>query len=451
VTGLSRNLSKSTQTAIASLKLPSDGSTEIERLVMKDGDKDRPYIIALHRLTPINLWNAQGKIVGESMTLGFAVPEDEVYVALHQAQTEITNAAQRILKWETVSSVISLLLVLIAVFAVSRKITSGLIALASAARRMKDKDYGTRVAISSGDEVGEVCVAFNSMADEIRNYTENLERLVTDRTRELGEAVKEINLLNERLKGENTRLGAELDVARQVQMMVLPRDEELSAIRQLDIVAHMNPADEVGGDYYDILTQDGRAKFGIGDVTGHGLESGVLMLMVQSVARALYESGELDSKRFLEILNRTIFKNVARMKSGKHLTLAFVDYDHNKMTITGQHEEVIVIRRDGQIERFDTGDLGFPVGLEDDIAPFIASHELPFEKGDVLILHTDGITEAANEQGEMFGAERLCDSALRHSTGTSEDIKNGIIRDLMDHVGTRKFDDDITLVVIKHQ
>ena len=174
------------------------------------------------------------------MTLGFAVPEDEVYVALHQAQTEITNAAQRILKWETVSSVISLLLVLIAVFAVSRKITSGLIALASAARRMKDKDYGTRVAISSGDEVGEVCVAFNSMADEIRNYTENLERLVTDRTRELGEAVKEINLLNERLKGENTRLGAELDVARQVQMMVLPRDEELSAVRQLDIVAHMN-------------------------------------------------------------------------------------------------------------------------------------------------------------------------------------------------------------------
>lgn len=216
------------------------------------------------------------------------------------------------------------------------------------------------------------------------------------------------------------------------------------------IVAHMNPADEVGGDYYDILSQDGRAKFGIGDVTGHGLESGVLMLMVQSVARALYESGEVDSKRFLEILNRTIFKNVARMKSGKHLTLAFVDYDRNKITITGQHEEVIVIRRDGQIERFDTVDLGFPVGLEDDIAPFVASHELGFEQGDVLVLHTDGITEAANEQGEMFGLERLCDSAARHSAGTAADIKNGIIRDLLDHVGTRKFDDDITLVVIKH-
>jgi sigma-B regulation protein RsbU (phosphoserine phosphatase) len=450
VTGLSRNLSKSSQPAIASMKLPSDGSTEIERLVLKENGADRPYIIALHRLAPINLWNSQGKIVSESMTLGFAVPEDEVYVALHQAQTEISNAAKRILQWETVSSIISLVLVLLVVFAISRKITSGLIALAGAARRLKDKDYGTRVNISSGDEVGEVCVAFNSMADEIRNYTENLERLVTDRTRELAQAMREIEGLNERLKGENLRLGAELDVARQVQMMVLPRDDELRAVRQLDIVAHMNPADEVGGDYYDILSQDGRAKFGIGDVTGHGLESGVLMLMVQSVARALYESGEVNSRRFLEILNRTIFKNVARMKSGKHLTLAFVDYDRNRITITGQHEEVIVIRRDGQIERFDTVDLGFPVGLEDDIAPFVASRELAFEQGDVLILHTDGITEAASEEGEMFGLERLCDSALRHSAGTAAEIKNGIIRDLLDHVGTRKFDDDITLVVIKH-
>ena len=60
------------------------------------------------------------------------------------------------------------------------------------------------------------------------------------------------------------------------------------------------------------------------------------------------------------------------------------------------------------------------------------------------------LARAASEEGELFGLERLCDSALRHSAGTAGDIKNGIIRDLLDHVGTRKFDDDITLVVIKH-
>jgi Serine phosphatase RsbU, regulator of sigma subunit len=185
-------------------------------------------------------------------------------------------------------------------------------------------------------------------------------------------------------------------------------------------------------------------------VTGHGLESGVLMLMVQSVARALYESGELDSKRFLEILNRTIFKNVARMKSGKHLTLAFVDYDHNKMTITGQHEEVIVIRRDG-ISSASTPAISVSRSGSRTISRPSSQPRVALRKGDVLVLHTDGITEAANERDELFGIERLCDSALRHSAGTSEEIKNGIIRDLMDHVGTRKFDDDITLVVIKHQ
>jgi sigma-B regulation protein RsbU (phosphoserine phosphatase) len=451
VTGLNRNLAKSTQKAVASLDLPSDGATRIDRLVFKENGQDRPYIIALRRLSPINLWSADGKIKSESMTLGFAVPEDEVYVALRQAQSEIRSATERILRWETVSSVISLLLVLAIVFIVSRRITSGLIALATAARRMKNKDYATRVNISSGDEVGEVCVAFNSMADEIRNYTENLERLVAERTRELADATREITLLNEKLKGENLRLGAELDVARQVQLMVLPRKDELTGVPQLDISAHMNPADEVGGDYYDVLSADGQAKFGIGDVTGHGLESGVLMLMVQSIARGLYEAGEVDSKRFLEILNRAIFKNVARMKSSKHLTLAFVDYARNRITITGQHEELIVIRRDGHIERVDTIDLGFPVGLEDNIEPFLASRELFFEKGDVLILHTDGITEAANEENELFGIERLCDSALRHAAGAAQEIKEGILRDLMDFSGTRKFDDDITLLVVKHQ
>ena len=93
------------------------------------------------------------------------------------------------------------------------------------------------------------------------------------------------------------------------------------------------------------------------DLSGHGLESGVLMLMVQSVARALYESGEIDSKRFLEILNRTIFKNVARMKSGKHLTLAFVDYDRNKITITGQQKRNLLEQAiaDGQSSKLPIG------------------------------------------------------------------------------------------------
>ena len=89
----------------------------------------------------------------------------------------------------------------------------------------------------------------------------------------------------------------------------------------------MEPADEVGGDYYDILQQDGKVKIGIGDVTGHGLESGMLMIMVQTATRVLLESNLADPVKFLDILNRSLYKNVQRMKSDKNLTLSILDYE----------------------------------------------------------------------------------------------------------------------------
>jgi sigma-B regulation protein RsbU (phosphoserine phosphatase) len=289
------------------------------------------------------------------------------------------------------------------------------------------------------------------MAEEIRYHTENLERLVDDRTQKLAAANEEILTLNEKLKSENIRLGTELDVARRVQMMVLPKPGELNAIPRLEIASYMEPADEVGGDYYDVLQADSRIKIGIGDVTGHGLESGVLMLMVQSVARALQERGEDDPKHFLSVLNRAIYKNIERTETGKHLSLAFIDYTDNEVTLSGQHEEVLIVRRDGSIERIDTMDLGFPVGLEFDISAFVATRNIRFGRDDVMVLHTDGVTEAESPRGELFGLDRLCESARRYRDGSAEDIQKGIIGDLMAHIGTQKIHDDITLVVLKHR
>ena len=200
------------------------------------------------------------------------------------------------------------------------------------------------------------------------------------------------------------------------------------------------------------MLQDGsRIKIGIGDVTGHGLESGVLMLMVQSIARALHEEGDKDKKRFLETLNRAIFKNIERTESDKHLTLAFVDYDDDEVTLTGQHEEVLMVRGDGSIERIDTMDLGFPIGLEFDIASFIGTRKLTFTSGDTLVLHTDGVTEAEDLQGTLFGIERLCESAVANCRGSAADTVKGIVADLKTHIGTQKIHDDITLVVMKHR
>ena len=137
---------------------------------------------------------------------------------------------------------------------------------------------------------------------------------------QLAKANKEIGKLNNRLQAENTRLSAELEIAQRLQTMLLPKEKELSEIKELEIAGFMEPAEEVGGDYYDVLQHHGRLTIGIGDVTGHGLESGVLMLMVQTAVRTLMENNETDPKQFFEVLNRTIYKNVQRMDSDKNLS-----------------------------------------------------------------------------------------------------------------------------------
>jgi sigma-B regulation protein RsbU (phosphoserine phosphatase) len=115
---------------------------------------------------------------------------------------------------------------------------------------------------------------------QLDQVNKNLEDIIDERTKELIEANQEINSLNQRLTVENYRMSSELAVTRKLQEMILPRAKELNSIKELDIVGFMEPADEVGGDYYDVLQRNGRIKIGIGDVTGHGLESGVIMIMV---------------------------------------------------------------------------------------------------------------------------------------------------------------------------
>ena len=448
VTGVDRSLRNSSQKAIASLPLDADGV--IHHISLRENGEDVPYLVVTKQLRPSNLW-VNGPVQREVMSLGIVVREHEIYASLIAAREQIARATNRILLYQILAVLVSLLIVAAAVFAASKRITGGISALAAAARSIEAKDYSVRVAITSKDEVAQAGLAFNRMAEQISFHTENLEKLVDERTKEIEAAKEEIEALNTQLKSENLRLGAELDVARHIQMMVLPRPAELGAVEHLEIAAYMRPADEVGGDYYDVL-QNGRSlKIGIGDVTGHGLESGVLMLMVQSVARALQEAGETDPSKFLAHLNRAIFKNIERTKTDKHLTLSFLDYDGDRLTISGQHEDLIVIRKTGEVERIDTGDLGLPVGLESDISPFVDTREISFKQGDLIVLHTDGVTEAENPRGELFGIDRLCQSARLLHGQTAEEVKDGIVEGLMAYIGTQKIHDDITLVVMRHR
>jgi len=207
----------------------------------------------------------------------------------------------------------------------------------------------------------------------------------------------------------------------------------------------------VGGDYYDVLSKDGTIHVGIGDVTGHGLESGVLMLMTQTAARTLIEHGETDPRAFLTTLNQIILKNVQRMQADKTLTLAFIRYQEGHVTIIGQHEYVLVIRQGGRIERIDTIDLGFPLGLEDDIARWVHKATIDLQPGESIVLYTDGITEAENPDREFYGLDRLCAVLSHHWNQPAEAIKQAVIADVTRHIDTQKVYDDVTLVVLKQQ
>ncbi len=306
-----------------------------------------------------------------------------------------------------------------------------------------------------GELVGAV-VVFRDITERVQAkqvleqaYNE-LELRVEQRTAELAQANTEIVALNDRLKAENLRMRAELEVTRQLQQMILPKERELNQIMELDIASFMEPALEVGGDYYDVLQHNGTVKIGIGDVTGHGLESGVLMLMVQTAVRTLLVSGETNPTKFLDVINRTIYGNVQRMHSDKNLTLCLLDYQQGTLSLSGQHEEIIVVRG-GSLELIDTIDLGFPIGLEANITDFVAQTQIQLIPGDVVVLYTDGITEAEDMQGIQYGLERLCDIVSCNWQQSAQEIQRTVVEDLRRHIGEQRVYDDITLLVVKQK
>jgi len=288
------------------------------------------------------------------------------------------------------------------------------------------------------------------LMQQLEEVNQTLEQRVEKRTKELFHT-----------REENMRMGAELDVSRQLQKVILPTQQEISTIDGLEIAAFMQPADEIGGDYYEVLKHDSGALVGIGDVTGHGLESGMVMLMIQSIIRSQLSASSYDLIEMLKVANITIYNNVDRMNSEKNLTLMLLDYKNfglsaaaadrpsAEMTLAGQHESVIIIRNNGEVEEIDTDELGFPIGLVSDANDFFHSKKISLYQGDLVALYTDGITEAANTAHELYGTERLCKILQANYLKLPEDIKDLIIKDVKQHIGKQKIFDDLTLLVMK--
>lgn len=121
------------------------------------------------------------------------------------------------------------------------------------------------------------------------------------------------------------------------------------------------------------------------------------------------------------------------------------------LKLSGQHEEILVIRANGQVARVDTIDLGFFLGLLPDISDLVNQAEVQLQPGDGIVLYTDGITEAENSAKEYYGLERLCQVVSENWQQSAEAVRQAVISDVRRHIGEQEVQDDMTLLVLKQQ
>jgi sigma-B regulation protein RsbU (phosphoserine phosphatase) len=391
------------------------------------------------------------------LRLGFSMASVTVEIA--QSQQEIKAQIQWMVIKSILTALVFLMIGFIVIFIIATQISKPLVRLTHSAHELAAGNFTTEIQIQKNaqDEVNVLATAFANMAkalqhsyEQLETYNLSLEHLVEDRTKQLVDANQQIMALNKQLKSENIRMSAELEISRHLQQMLLPKEGELQTIEGLDIAGFVEPAAEVGGDYYDVLQHNGRVLMSIGDVTGHGLESGVLAIMVQSSIRTLLANNETDPVKFFSALNQMVFHNVQRMNVAKSLTLALLDYQQNQLYLSGQHEQMIVVRH-GKLELIDTIDLGFPIGLDEEIAEFVNQIVVPLNPGDVVVLYTDGITEAENLDRQMYGLECLCEIIQHNWQKTAQEIQQAVIEDVRQFIGEQKIFDDITLLVLKQK
>ena len=244
------------------------------------------------------------------------------------------------------------------------------------------------------------------------------------------------------------RLERELEIGARIQTCILPKR---ILVPGLDVAAHMRPAAEVGGDYYDIIPASDGCWVGIGDVAGHGFTSSLVMLMAQSAIGALANrAGVLSPRDILCDVNHLLRENIHnRLGQDEFVTLSLLRYFHDgRVDFAGAHEDLVVYRASSRrCEVIETQ--GTWLGVVADIGEQTQDRTLQLRDGDVLVLYTDGVTEAMNKVHEQFGLPRLVATIERHGTRSVQEILGAILHDVDAWMEVQ--DDDVTALVIRYQ
>jgi phosphoserine phosphatase RsbU/P len=255
-------------------------------------------------------------------------------------------------------------------------------------------------------------------------------------------AIENARLFQENL--EKQRMEEELNIARDLQMSMLPA--VCPQIEGFQIAAVSLPAREVGGDFYDFIEMgEGKVGLIVGDVTGKSVSGALVMAAARSVYRMLSEEG-LSVDEIMSRANRRAKKD---MRKGMFVALLYALLDAGERSVTlcsaGQTQPIHFSAKEGRAILVQTEGDTLPIGIVDEVE--YKETRLELAPGDMLVFYTDGIVEAMNNEGVMFGFERLLDIA-----GQSKDMSaEQVLRSIMDKV--KEFSDgavqhdDLTLIV----
>lgn len=245
---------------------------------------------------------------------------------------------------------------------------------------------------------------------------------------------------------EKALLEEELFLASKIHRALLPQSVE--KIEGYDIKAMSLSARTVGGDYYDFLPGKGNlARIIIADAMGKGIPAGLIMSNLQGALRVLSEEIESPSK-LLASLNRWLCHNV---QVTNFISLACVSLNsglsmESRITYSNAgHCPPILLRNNGDIESLEP--TGGVIGVHEDFA--YEEHDLTISPGDLLLLYTDGVTEAVNKSGDMFGEDRLLKFLKDESADSVEAVLDGLLNTIRAFCGGEDLSDDLTVVAIR--
>jgi len=278
--------------------------------------------------------------------------------------------------------------------------------------------------IDANDELGEIAQAFNEMTSKFREA--------------------QINLV------EQQRLQKELQVAQEIQQMLLPDD--FPEVIGYDIASYYQAAKEVGGDLFDFVEVDDQSiGICVADVSGKGVPGSLVMTMIRTALR-LEARGNKNPADVLTKVNAFVTEDI---KKGMFVTMFYVILDSRERMIyfsSAGHNPMILFRGKTK-ETYYLNPSGFPVGITlPDINLFaekIQADRIRLHPDDILVLYTDGITEAMNAKRELFGEERFLAAIRKYGHLDVVDFVKSIKDEILNFTGGFEQNDDITLVAIK--